>query len=841
MGNFEELIQPALGVVLVVAGIIIPGGQFLIPIGASLLVSSAIQAVARTLAPSGGLPRPLDIADRTGRTVALFNAVAPRDIVYGETMKSGPIMPIALTGADNEFFHYVLPLAGHECESIGDVYFGDRKLGDGHPIDPFVQISKVLGSPTQAADPTMLTNLGGVGWTTNHRLRGICYLYVRLTWDITIWPAGFPNVKAVVKGKKPGGAWTDNAATCIDDYMKDAMGMMIPAAKVNTAATATAETICDELVTLQGGGSPAPTQKRYTLNGVISTGAKPIEILEGLLTAMAGAFVYQQGEFRIFAGAYVAPTVTIDQDSLRGAVVVRPRPSRRERFNAVRGLFPNMDNLWEVRDFPPVTNATYEAEDGGVRLYLDIQLPFTDNPTRAQRIAKIFLERHRQSVVVEFPANLSAHELGPWDTVNVSLAQLGWGPKVFRTLDWKLAPAWGIDLVLQEEASTVYDWTAEETVIDPAPNTTLPTPFAVAAPGVPSVVESLFVTRDSSGVKARAEVSWTLSAGPFVAAYGVEHRLVGDPLWRVEPRTAGPPYFIDDITPGNTEFRVRAFNSLQVASAYSTTLTQEITALSAPPAAPTNLSLSAIGGMAMLRWDPSTEIDVRLGGKWRIRHEKVLVGAAWNHSYTIGDALSGSESVAIVPLKEGTYLVRAEDSVGVLGAVALITTKQATILDFINTNTITEHTSSPPFPGAHSNTEVDTGNLKITTTGSPVLLTGTYTFSAGFDFASVVRRRLTTDLALVISNESDLIDSRLTNIDTWESFDGDTDGAGDLEMQFRETDDDPAGSPVTWSPWKRFDSVEVQARGVEFRALLTVNDGNFNILMSELEVVADRL
>jgi len=684
----------------------------------------------------------------------------------------------------------------------------------------------------------MLSELAGIGWTSNHRLRGVCYLYVRIKWDPDVWPAGFPNIKAVVKGRKPGGTWSENSATCINDYMTSPDGMNIPASKIDASALSAAEAICNQTVTMQGGGSPAPTQKRYTCNGIVSVDSFPLDILEELLTSMSGTMVYQQGVYRIFAGAYVAPTITIDEDNLRAPLTVRPKPGLADRFNAVRGLFAKRSDLWEIRDFPPVTNATYETEDGGQRLFLDLQLPFTDDEVRAQRLAKIILERHRQSILVEFPANMTVHRLAPWDTVNLSIDYLGWTPKVFRVVTWSLAAEGGINLVLQEEASTVYDWTAEETVIDPAPNTTLPSPFTVAAPSGLSMVESLFITRDGSGVKARAAVSWAASAGPFVVAYQVEHRLVGDPDWIIEPRISASPLNIDDIGPGNTEFRVKAINSLEVSSSYSTTLIQEVIALSAAPAAPTGLSLSAIGGMAILRWDPSTEVDVRLGGKWAVRHSKVTSGANWHEAYTIGNAVAGSESQAVLPLKAGTYLLRAIDSAGVRGGIGTITTDQATILAFTDTGTISEHTSSPAFPGTHSNTEVATGNLQIDLSASPPVLTGTYTFSAGFDFGSVLRRRLTTLLTVIILNVTDLIDDRLSLIDTWESFDGDTDGDADAVTEFRETDDDPGGSPVAWSIWKRFDSVEVNARGIEFRIILTTEEAAFNIQISELTVKA---
>lgn len=39
-------------------------------------------------------------------------------------------------------------------------------------------------------------------WTSNHRLRGIAYLYVRLKFSNDVFPNGIPNITCIIKGKK---------------------------------------------------------------------------------------------------------------------------------------------------------------------------------------------------------------------------------------------------------------------------------------------------------------------------------------------------------------------------------------------------------------------------------------------------------------------------------------------------------------------------------------------------------------------------------------------------------------------------------------------------------------
>ena len=80
----------------------------------------------------------------------------------------------------------------------------------------YAYVHKYLGSPDQAASAQAQANIPG--WSGDHRLRNIAYLYVRLEFNNDVFPLGIPNISAVVKGKKVYDprtgltAWSDNAA-----------------------------------------------------------------------------------------------------------------------------------------------------------------------------------------------------------------------------------------------------------------------------------------------------------------------------------------------------------------------------------------------------------------------------------------------------------------------------------------------------------------------------------------------------------------------------------------------------------------------------------------------------
>ncbi len=844
-------------------------GAFAAQLAVNFAVSFAIGFILQALTPKPKGPRSSNL-DTRGSPQMVRSSIEPHQVIYGTAKVSGPLIFAEVTGAGSVFLHLVVPLAGHELEAIDSVFFNDVEIPSGDldgagnvtngRFAGHARIKKHLGGDSQAADPDLVAEVAN--WTSAHQGKGVAYIYLRLRWNRDVYPTGIPNVTAIVRGRKvwdprsdPGNpavkSYSTNAALCALDYTIAGFGFEAPLAEVHETSWVGAANICDEAVALKAGG----TQDRYDCNGAFQTDDKPLAIMDDLLTAMAGTLVYQQGAFRGYAAAATVASGTLDESDLRGDLRVVPRPSRSESFNAVRGSFVDADDGFLVTDFPPLTNAAYQTEDAGIQVFKEIELPFTNNKARAQRIGNLHLHRARQGITVQFPAKLSKFALAPWDVVTVSIARLGWSNKEFRVLEWALSEDGGVDLTLQEEAAAVYAWDPEvdEIVSDPAPDTNLPDPFTVAVPGAPTIAEELFITTQSSGVKARALVSWAAAPDLFVAEYQLEIKASADPDWTVVGRTPDTAWTISDIVPGIYDFRVKTLNELGVSSAYATNASQEILGLGVPPGEPQALTISAVGGLAVLRWDRATDLDVVIGGKIEFRHSPSQAGALWNQSVSIGNAVAGSETVAVLPLKPGTYLAKAVDSSGIKSAsAAMVSTRAARVLAFANLDSLAEH---PNYSGIHNATGVESGKLRLGGVAQidawadvdaiaswdfegGVASSGTYDFASGLDLGSVKRTRLETSVAAIIVNTLDLIDDRTTLADTWDDFDGANSGAADAQVWVRETDDDPAGSP-TWSAWQRLDSAEYEARAFDFQARLTSENGTHNIEIAALSVAAD--
>lgn len=885
---------------------------------ATVLVSTLVSAVSSLAAKALGGAK----GNMAGRGATLtFRAAAPAaPIIYGETRVGGAVMFMHTSGiertTDNKLLWLFIALAGHEVEEIGDVYFSDEVIPFDEEGTPFNGPTlytftgaaqgqgasapggglysaafriRHLGGADQVADVNARQALWGIPDVIKEgdRYQGIAYLSVQLKFNTGLFPGGPPNISAKVKGRKvydprepshdiedpATWAWSDNAALCVADYLRGVPmdtggGVIVRPYGVQAAddaidwdAVTTAANICDESVQKASGGF----EKRYTCNGLLDSDVTPEDALRQLLSSMAGSLVWSGGTWKIFAGAYRTPTVSLGDDDQCGPARTQAKRARRDLFNGVKGKFRGPKTFYVTTDFPRVNSQTYVTQDNGEEIWQDIELPFTDQPSAAQRIARIELQKNRQQIVTERRFKLSALGTTAGDTILLTDARKGWSSKPFEIARWALVterdeggmPYLAIDMTLVETSSNVYAWTADdEFAFDDEPDTNLPRPWEVALPGAPGIVEALYETRDGSGVKTRVTVSWADSFEGYFQDYTVEYKLASASTWTVLPPAASTSIEINDVAAGIYDFRVKTRNTLGVFSEYATSMGLTVYGLGAAPSALTGLGIQPLGNQAMLAWTQSGDLDVREGGYIEFRHSPATSGATWETATSIREAVNGTDAAAVVPLKAGTYLVRPVDSSGIPGTAATVTSKQASINGYTSLGG-SPLTEEPTFAGTTTNTVVDSGVLKLANAGMwddiadlDALATniddtgglsaeGSYLFDNAYDFGVVERVRLTSTIEATVTNILSNFDDRTGNIDDWDDFDGSGSGAAaDAWVEYRQTDDDPAGSP-TWTDWMRLDTAEAECRAVECRVQLRSYDVAYNIEIATLQVAAE--
>jgi len=883
MGGAVSSVLSVVGAVVIGAGITVTGGTLAVAWGTVALGASMV-AGAVALAPR---PRVQSLGNQnytqqtSNRSLMIKQPITHRDTVYGESKKSGAIVFMESTN-NTKRLHLIVQVASHEIQSFDKIYFNEEELtisstgNDSNGIARYkvtapskyatassdftgefkVRIKQHLGTDTQLADADLVSEVSK--WTTNHRLRGIAYLYVRLEYDTDMFPNGIPNVSAEIKGKKvldfrtSSTAFSDNPALCVYDYLTDTrLGLGISTDNVDTTSFTTMANLCDENVTLSGGG----TEKRYTCNGVVYSDIPPMQVLDDMLTSCTGVLSYSNGKFIIRGGQYVSPSVTLTDDDFISQIAIESKKSRRDLFNTVKGIFTSSETSWQPSDYPMVTSSTFTDADGET-IFADIDLPFTTSSATAQRIAKIALFKNRQQMVLSAQVKLTGFKLQVGDTVSITNSRLGFSSKVFEVAEWSFSndDKLAINLLLNETSSSVYDWNAEESefVLD---NTTLPTVQDVQPPAI--------VVTDE--LRAYAETPITVLKVVCSSSQGTTNE------FEVEVQNtndAGSDFITLGRSKGNIfelvnaedgaiyNVRARSINSFNVHSSFTTT-THEVIGKTAPPSDVTNFSTNVIGDVVALNWTPVSDLDL---SHYVVRHTPLTTTAKFEEGIIVAKKVAKPANTIVLPAKTGTYMIKAID---VLGLESENSAKSVIILDRIREdfNVVATATEHPSFSGTKTETEVVTrdstnfleiveGELFDSGVGNfddnsglfddggetAFNLDGTYDFPT-FDLGGIYNSRVTFTCKFNRFDTASLFDSTDGLFDSQTGlFEGGYTEHNDVNVELLiSTSNDNS----TYTAYRTYVLGDYKARYIKLRALLTTTNQTASPAIYELSATVD--
>jgi hypothetical protein len=278
-----------------------------------------------------------------------------------------------------------------------------------------------------------------------------------------------------------------NPALVIADYLstpRDEFGLGAPLTSDSIETIVAAANICDEPAAIEVfSDSTTLYERSFACNGCFDASTAYGDVLKSLALSMAGYVVPPGDCWRIYAGSYIPPELTLGDADARAPIKADIRLAARDTCNGVKGQYipaflpvnPSgslvnspASAAWKKVDFPPVQRANYIEEDGGAILWKDIDLDFTVSLWMAQRIARIVLERLRRQVTVSLPAKSTPLSLLAGDTVtfnhprwqgtNPPMPSVFFIPHITPRIEEGSdgAPALGVDLVLRETDADVY-------------------------------------------------------------------------------------------------------------------------------------------------------------------------------------------------------------------------------------------------------------------------------------------------------------------------------------------------------------------------------------------------
>lgn len=402
---------------------------------------------------------------------------------------------IADLGAEDEFAWYLTDDDGNQLPAFRITV---DKGGSGKSDAD----RRALGETTHSNDPDGIP-AALPNWTANHKLDGVAWALVELlAWDNgedkrSSWNS-IPVVEFLVKGIKPGGTWTENAASLAAWYLKERVGLTDD----DLDGVAAAETVCGATITVPNVAEGTTTglitaqqvlellygtdqsqwpatevrtkvlaewnsrfagsqnaRPRYYFNGVITGSQSREELEQQFAQAMVGSLVKSGGKVHFRPGTARTASATISEaDIVDSQVSWSTEPPATDLVNATTcRLAQDSGENWnesipdKVEDTDLVTRDGYFERDIG---YLS---GVTDRFT-AYRIQTLYLRINapglrRCALSTNGGANLDHAILVPGDTVTLSVPSEGLSDELYRILDKRVDMSGRVTFSLIEEPS----------------------------------------------------------------------------------------------------------------------------------------------------------------------------------------------------------------------------------------------------------------------------------------------------------------------------------------------------------------------------------------------------
>ena len=385
--------------------------------------------------------------------------------------------------------------------------------------DSFINAYFYNGTDTQSANTQLVNSYPPSGdykgWTSNSKLSGFSYMYIRMTHNQDLFSGSIPKFSFEVKGRKVLDTrtsvvgYSDNPALCLRDYLLNTrFGKGLDTTALSDTSVNSAANDCDTLRNGFDVDSSPITYKSYTMGGVVDTSLKVKDNLSYFLQAMNGTLPYFDGIYSLKILKAGNPVVSFDSDNIIGEVSLTSN-SKSDRLNKVQISFPDKQRHFKSGD-APVSNATYLTEDNNLALERSVKAPYVNYYPQAVDLAELAMNLSRRSFNIAFTTDMSVLEATAGDVVGVTYPTFGWTDKEFR-LEKIISKADGLcDIGLSVHTDAYYTLDAKYEQETPS-DTTLVNPLIVLKPDIDSIESgpTTHLISIEGNITPRIFITWT--------------------------------------------------------------------------------------------------------------------------------------------------------------------------------------------------------------------------------------------------------------------------------------------------------------------------------------------
>lgn len=401
------------------------------------------------------------LTSNRGMAITIRQPAAYRQVIYGEQRVGGVSVYESTTGSHVDQYNYIIVIAGHEIDSIVNLYLDGRQVfwlgsgpgysvrngvgfggvadnadhtgpggqqynfgGTGHSgiycearfgdqVEGDVMGSMNANDPTWGPQTTAGETWGGPVTSTNPPstpcpwLGGVAYVYLKIEANADLFPNP-PEIKFTVRGKNnifdPRSntyGYSTNWALIVADVLTDTQFGLGDLGSVNSDQLIAAANICDEQIPLADGSSEAQFCCHYHYDTAVSSG----DVLATMMPAAAGRLSRIGGEWFIWPAYWQGPSFDFDESSLTGPLSWEPYRSLRELSNRVNGTYIAPNSPYNVAGNLYDSNGWYDGS-------LPNTFPFAFQPTNYPQYAQDPLHGYANDALLWADSGVQ----GAWDS-----------------------------------------------------------------------------------------------------------------------------------------------------------------------------------------------------------------------------------------------------------------------------------------------------------------------------------------------------------------------------------------------------------------------------------------
>jgi hypothetical protein len=313
------------------------------------------------------------LTSNRGQNVTTRQPASARQIIYGQQRIGGVIIYKSTTGGSHDQLNYVIVLAGHEVDSIVNLYLDGRQVhwagGVGNVTRNGVNFGGNADGNSHTGPNGVQYNFGGLvychaefgdqtagtvdqGLTANDPLwapdgqggspwvGGCTYIYLKVENSSGTFPTE-PEIRVTVNGKNniwdprsQSYKFTNNWALIAADIITDAQ-FGLGDNTVDQLQLIAAANVCDEQVTLASG----QTEARYTCNFHYDTSTTPGDALSNIMSGAAGMYSQIGGQHYLWPAYWSGPSFTFGLPQVTDTIQWKPVHSVPYLVNVVTGTF----------------------------------------------------------------------------------------------------------------------------------------------------------------------------------------------------------------------------------------------------------------------------------------------------------------------------------------------------------------------------------------------------------------------------------------------------------------------------------------------------------------------